>query len=131
MGSDLRITLENKVLERRRRRNRTLQEAMVETYFQQLDKPLHGFWRFLYATSGSLSFLVSGLFISVVSDDGVIRIEQAPYAPEVFTGLASIFFGFLISRGETRHGRVRLYIAGLLLPAFVIAVTLYAFRYVL
>ena len=63
----------------------TLQEAMVETYFQPLDKPLHGSLRFLYATLGSFSLLV-----------------------------------FWISRDPDPP-------AGLLLPAFVIAVIRYTF----
>jgi len=92
-------------------------DAIFEIYFRQLDKPLHWFLRFIYASLGAFSLLLSTVFVVGSIDISRYVLDLAPNAPAFFVIGTSAFFGYLIARANTRHGRIRLYISGLLLPA--------------
>ncbi|MCY4226210.1 MAG: hypothetical protein OXF20_00680 [Gammaproteobacteria bacterium] len=113
------------IRESRRTRKKSIDkfiDAVYETYFQRLDKPLRWRLRVTYASLGALTLFVSGAFI-VVDIDALLEIEGLiTYVMPLFVLVISAFFGFLIAMAETRHGPVRLYISGLVLPAFVIVV---------
>lgn len=98
-----------------------LVKSIFETYLQLLDEPLHGSLRFLYATLGSLSLFLSAMLIRDINYDSRI-LSLVPYASEVALIIPSVFFGVLISLARTKHGPIRLYISGVLLPAFTITV---------
>ena len=96
-------------------------KSIFETYLQLLDKPLHGSLRFLYATLGSLSLFFSATLIRKIEFDSKI-LAVVPYGEQAILVVPSVFFGVLISSAKTKHGPVRLYISGVLLPAFTITV---------
>ena len=96
-------------------------KSIFETYLQLLDEPLHGSLRFLYATLGSLSLFLSATLIRDIQyGSGILAL--VPYASQIALVIPSVFFGLLISLAKTKHGPVRLYISGVLLPAFTITV---------
>lgn len=103
---------------------RDIVKSAYETYFQPLDEPMFGGYRFAYALAGALSLFGSGV---VIREDRfyhiTILLEYSGFSAFLIIAcIPSIFFGFLISTAKTRHGPVRLYISGVLLPAFVIFV---------
>ena len=96
-------------------------KSIFETYLQLLDEPLHGSLRFLYATLGSLSLFLSATLIRDIQyGSGILAL--VPNASQIALVIPSVFFGLLISLAKTKHGPVRLYISGVLLPAFTITV---------
>ena len=101
-----------------------------ETYFQPLETPLKWGKRFSYAFLGAFSlFAVAPLLASeiVVQSELDISVKDPVFVITPFMffyvgliGLLSAFFAHLISWAKTRHGPVRLYLSGVLLPALVI-----------
>lgn len=95
--------------------------SAFETYFQLLEKPLPGYMRFLYAELGSLSlFLAAILVLDMEPDTGILALVKIDITFTLV--IFSVLFGLLVSLARTKHGPVRLYISGVLLPAFVISV---------
>ena len=98
-----------------------LADAVIETYFQLLDKPLPGWMRLLCAWAGAAtvsgSTFITGAGLKMVLDNADktwVVILVAVVAPAVP--------GLLIASARTRHGPVRLYISGMLLSSFIAAV---------
>ena len=97
-----------------------------ETYFQPLEKPLGRGKRFIYALSGAFSLFISGFILLVFKIPDIFQntvFEITPFSTLYYLMailLLSVFFAYLVSWAETRHGPVRLYLSGVLLPALVI-----------
>ena len=106
---------------------KTLQEAIVETYFRHLEEPLHGSLRFIFATLGALSLLIATTILDNDLEERLYILELGPEFPALISLGASAFYGFIIALPETHHGPVRLYLSGLLLPAIVAGVIRYTF----
>lgn len=98
-----------------------LLKSAVDTYFQLLDKPLPGYMRFLYATLGALSLFLSAELVREIQYEHRV-FSIIPVASTLAPIVVACLFGLLISLANTRHGPIRLYLSGVLLPAFVVAV---------
>jgi len=105
--------------------------AIFDFQMQRLHSPLPWLMRFTIALSGSFSlflgFLVIGLFNSDRQDPGmnVPIFEDAGFGGGMIWfvgGVLSAFFATLVSVGPTKSGPVRLYLAGLFLPAISVNV---------
>ena len=95
----------------------------IETYFQLRNEPLSHPKRFLYALLGSLSLFFSADLVREIQFESPILAFVPLYMKSfLFPILAASFFGFLIAQAKTKHGPVRLYLSGVLLPAFVVSI---------
>ena len=100
-----------------------LADAVIETYFQLQDEPLPGWGRFLCAWAGAATLFGGSMFI--LKTGPIILVESSSIWTVFWTVVvAPSLPGFLIAAARTRHGPVRLYISGMLLSSFIVAVVL-------
>ena len=120
--------------------------AIYEVYFQPLESPLTFHSRLLYAFFGSISFFLLKAvteFITIIKMSNLVINSPGSTVNELndilnnlkiltdlaanpsliliiisIGGLLSLMFAFVISAGYSKHGPIRYFIAGLLLPAF-------------
>ena len=85
-----------------------------------LSRPL----RWVYGTSGSLTWLVSFTLILMARDSGFVNLILSYGLTElILTGLIiSAWFGWLIAFVDRKCGPVRLFVDGLLLPAVAVTI---------
>jgi len=104
--------------------------AIFDFQLQRLESPLPWLTRFVIALSGSLS-LFSVFVFAGSSGSGPRRDDLTAYVFGDAVGLLiivpatvalSAFFAGLVSAGPTKSGPVRLYLAGLFLPAISVNV---------
>ena len=106
-----------------------LVDAVIETYFQPLDKPLPREMRFLFTWLGAMTLFGSmlvlragpGILLEPLRSESVdlsIKTLIVILVAVVVPSLPAL----LIVSAETRHGPVRLYISGLLFSAFIVGV---------
>ena len=100
-----------------------LVDAVIETYFQLQDEPLPGWGRFLCAWAGAATLIGGSIFLL---GTGPIMVVESKSIWTVFwtVVVAPSLPGLVIAAARTRHGPVRLYISGMLLTTFIVAVVL-------
>ena len=117
-------------------------EAVYEVYFQPQEKPLPRAKRVLYSLAGSVIFLLTTLVVVILKtpvateQPGTESSIEKPirpfhidlvYATELLTTFAVLFtigfsaiFASVIAAGYSRHGAIRYFVAGVVLPAFTL-----------
>ena len=115
-----------------------LLDAVHQTYFQPLDEPLKKGARFLYSMLGSFSFfLATPLVLEArsggIGDDSfesvILGHGDAFLTYCIFVAFLSCFYAWIISAAQTRHGPVRLYISGILLPVLLVSLARIAWSF--
>ena len=106
-------------------------QSFREVYLQPLDEPLKGISRFLAALAGSSTFLFGTYLIffygvdSKIVPDTSSKITESinaafsniePAFQLILAVLLAVVYALLVADVPLRHGPVRLYITGLLIP---------------
>ena len=114
-------------------------EEVYKVYFQPQNEPLRVHYRFLSSFAGSIIFLLLAIFVIMIKtvretnkSDTVIEIVRglkidAVFATDqifiisiLFISIFAIVFASVITAGYTKHGAVRYFFSGVILPAFTL-----------
>lgn len=111
-----------------------LVRRLTDAYFSGSEKKINVFKRFLVATSGAVSYIIIVLISRFYGraerpiDPDISNIILKGYLIEPSSWIAlawiigfSAYLGFLISLTEFRYSYIRLFLAGVFLPAIVVA----------
>ena len=99
--------------------------AMQDTYFSTRPTPMPFPLRLFSASGGAASFFVSSIALLRPGADYGLSGNVVEASIDVWFAiilLAATFFGLVIAVPSNKHGLVRLYLTGLILPALTISV---------
>lgn len=113
--------------------------SIYEVYFEPLSKPLSETLRRRYSFLGSFTFHIWYVLVQIQQSGGLIKEQTLPESTVrtivldnlgliLLNPLSTLVIGILfsalyarvIASGYTRHGPIRYFIGGVLLPAFVL-----------
>ena len=113
-----------------------LVRRLSDAYFSGPEKKINVFKRFLVAASGAVSYMITVLIFlfygraidvdisSIILESIILEsylTEPLAWIPLAWIISFSAYLGFLISLTEFRYSYIRLFLAGVFLPAIVVA----------